>query len=159
MGRGGSRTGQHVLFHSAAVDQRMKTNRHILVIDDDYLDVMTLKRAFKEAEVTNPLVVASNGEEALVYLRNLENPKPSLIVLDLNTPRMNGLEFLQIIKADPQWRRIPVIVLTTSNHEHDRQQSYEFSVAGYIVKPMDYDAFVQIVKTIAAYWMLSELPD
>ena len=87
----------------------------------------------------------------------MKNERP--ILLDLNMPRMNGIEFLRIVKADPALRRIPVVVLTTSREEEDKLNSFDLSVAGYMLKPVDYQKFVEVVKTIDLYWTLSELPD
>jgi CheY-like chemotaxis protein len=109
--------------------------------------------------VDNPLARAQNGEEALEYLSNPCNEKPCVILLDLNMPKMNGTEFLGIAKADPLLRKIPVIVLTTSNEERDVMESFRRSVAGYIVKPVDYRKFVEAIRTIDLYWTLSELPE
>jgi CheY-like chemotaxis protein len=136
----------------------MKADYPVLAIEDDLLEAMTLRRAFRDAGIKNPLHIVSGGEEALKFLLETKSMKPALILLDLNMPGMTGLEFLRIIKSNTILKQIPVIVLTTSNHEHDRNQAFELSVAGYIVKPMDYDAFVHIVKIIRVYWMINELP-
>ncbi|MBI5816010.1 MAG: response regulator [Nitrospinae bacterium] len=138
----------------------------ILLVEDDVVDVKTVKRAFKENRITNPLYIAGNGEEALAFLRRegqFNNPeaapRPGIILLDLNMPVMNGIEFLKVVKADEDLKRIPVIVLTTSKEENDRVNSYNLSVAGYIIKPVEFDKFVEAVKTIKLYWSLSLLPD
>lgn len=131
----------------------------ILLVEDDQMDVMTILRAFKEAGVSNSLHIAPDGEEAISYLEDASHPAPRLILLDLNMPRMSGLEFLRIAKGDSKWRSIPVVVLTTSDQLSDRQQCYDLSVAGYIVKPMDYSAFVDVVKTVKAYWDINEFAD
>lgn len=136
----------------------MKNHKPILLVEDDLVDAMTIRRALKELKVMNPLDVAGNGEEALAHLRNTEISLPCIILLDLNMPRMGGLEFLEIIKQDVVLRRIPVIVLTSSREEQDRIRSFEQSVAGYMVKPVDYEQFVDVVKTIDLYWTLSEMP-
>ncbi len=136
----------------------MRPNTPILLVEDDEVDRMTVRRALKEIHVTNQLQVAGNGEEALVALRESANERPGIILLDLNMPRMNGVEFLRIIKADPGLRRIPVIVLTSSREEQDRVESFNLSVAGYMIKPVDYRQFVEVVRTIDLYWTLSELP-
>lgn len=137
----------------------MRTSKPILLVEDDSVDAMTVKRALKELKVTNPLVLQSNGEEALKYLRTDDNNKPCVILLDLNMPKMNGIEFLKIAKADAVFRQIPVIVLTTSKDDRDKVESFQFSVAGYIVKPTDYKKFVEAIKTVDLYWSLSELPN
>ena len=108
--------------------------------------------------MNNPLVITSNGEEAIGYLRDHEKHKPCMILLDLKMSRMNGVEFLEVIKKDEMLRRIPVIVLTTSREEQDRVRSFDFGVAGYMVKPVEYGQFVEMMRTIDLYWTLSELP-
>jgi len=92
----------------------MKSLRTILLVEDDRVDAMTVKRAMKEINITNPLEIARDGEDALAYLRDERNERPCIILLDLNMPKMNGIEFLNILKQDPVLKRIPVIVLTTS---------------------------------------------
>jgi len=104
-------------------------------------------------------VPVGNGEEALDYLRDPTTEKPGIILLDLNMPKMNGIDFLKIAKQDPALKRIPVIVLTTSKDERDRVDSFNLGVAGYMLKPVDYIQFVEVVKAIDLYWTLSELPD
>ena len=130
----------------------------ILLVEDDIVDVMTVKRAFKEINITNSLSVTGNGEEALEYLKDENNEKPGLILLDLNMPKMNGIEFLKIIKNNEAHKSIPVVVLTTSKEEQDKLSSFNYSVAGYIIKPVDYTQFVEAVRTIKMSWTLSELP-
>jgi len=120
---------------------------------------MTVKRALKELKVTNQLVCTINGEEALEYLRNQSNRKPCVILLDLNMPKMNGIEFLRIAKVDKALKKIPVVVLTTSKEEQDVVESFNLGVAGYIVKPTDYKKFVEAIRAIDLYWTLSELPN
>jgi CheY-like chemotaxis protein len=120
---------------------------------------MTVKRALKDLKVANQLVRTGNGEEALVYLKDENNTKPCVILLDLNMPKMNGIEFLKVIKADESFKRIPAIVLTTSKDDQDRIQTYQLSVAGFIVKPVDYVKFVEAMKIIDLYWTLSEMPN
>jgi len=131
----------------------------VLLVEDDSIDAMTVRRAFRELRVTNPLQHVINGEEALAYLQDATNEKPCVILLDLNMPKMNGTEFLRIAKADPILKSIPVVVLTTSSEERDVVESFRLSVAGYIIKPVDYKNFVEAVRTIDVYWTLSELPE
>lgn len=120
---------------------------------------MTIRRAFKEIDVANPVLVAGNGEEALAMLRDHLPARPCLILLDLNMPRMNGLEFLTAIKGDDELRQIPVVALTTSRAEQDRLECFNLGVAGYMTKPVDYRQFVEVARVITLYWTLSELPD
>ena len=136
----------------------MNDLKPILIVEDDEVDAMTVKRALKEIKVTNRLETVGNGEEALDYLRNENNSKPCIILLDLNIPRMNGIEFLKVIKEDEVLKIIPVIVLTTSKEEQDRLESYKLSVAGYMLKPVSYLQFVDTMRTIDLYWTLSKLP-
>ncbi len=136
----------------------MNLHKSILLVEDDDLDAKTVKRALNELHVANPLVRVTNGEEALAWLRDSVNPTPGLVLLDLNMPVMNGIEFLRVAKADAKLRRIPVVVLTTSRLEADKVASFDFSVAGYLVKPVDYPQFVEVVRTLNLYWTLSETP-
>lgn len=136
----------------------MKGMRTILLVEDDRVDAMTVKRALKAIHVNNPVSQAGNGEEALVWLQNPHNERPCIILLDLNMPRMNGIEFLDAIKQEEAFRTIPVVVLTTSKDELDRARSFDLGVAGYMVKPVDYLQFVEVIRTINLYWTLSELP-
>ena len=137
----------------------MRDYKPILLLEDDTVDAMTVKRALRDLKVTNPLVRAANGEEALVYLRDETKTKPCVILLDLNMPKMNGIEFLKIAKADDKLRRIPAIVLTTSKDDQDRFATFQLSIAGFIVKPVDYIKFVEAMKIVNLYWTLSELPN
>jgi len=136
----------------------MRNYRPILLVEDDNVDAMTVKRALKDLKVTNRLVHSANGEEALDYLRNDDNEKPCVILLDLNMPKMNGIEFLKVAKTDEILKRIPTVVLTTSKDDRDKVESFELNVAGYIVKPVDYKKFVDAIRIINLYWTLSELP-
>jgi Response regulators consisting of a CheY-like receiver domain and a winged-helix DNA-binding domain len=135
----------------------MKNAKPILLVEDDRVDAMTVRRALKDIKVANRLDVVGNGEEALEFLRERKNEKPCIILLDLNMPKMNGIEFLKILKQDEFLRMIPVIVLTTSREEQDKMESFKFGVAGYMIKPVDYLQFVEVMKTINMYWTLSEL--
>ena len=134
------------------------TNRPILLVEDDQVDIMTVKRALKEIHVTNPVVNLENGDEALTHLRDPNNVKPCIILLDLNMPIMNGIEFLQVAKHDAQLKRIPVVVLTTSAEQQDKVNSFDLGVAGYMAKPVDYRQFVEVMRSIDAYWTISEMP-
>jgi CheY-like chemotaxis protein len=137
----------------------MQHSKPILLVEDDAADVMIVKHAFNDLKITNPLVHTSDGEEALEYLRDETNKRPIIILLDLNMPRMNGFEFLKAVKADKSLKKIPVIVLTTSDADQNIVESYELSAAGYIVKPVDYKQFVEAIRTIDVYWTLNRLPN
>ena len=132
---------------------------NILLVEDDQVDVMNVQRAFKKSRITNPLWTAENGIEALEKLRGGKIPLHRLLVLlDLNMPRMNGIEFLKEIRADGDLRHLPVVVLTTSDDERDRIEAYNLNVAGYIVKPVTFMNFVEAMATLNKYWMLVEMP-
>ena len=130
----------------------------IMLVEDDQVDAMMLRRALKELRVANRLIYTENGEEALAYLRDPALANPSIILLDLNMPVMGGIEFLQVAKQDAVLKRIPVVVLSTSDEPEDKLASFNLGVAGYICKPMDYRSFVEAMRTVDAYWTLSELP-
>lgn len=134
------------------------SDKPLLLVEDDQVDVMTVIRALKEIKVTNPVVNLENGEEALKFLRDPANEKPCIILLDLNMPIMNGIEFLQVVKHDALLKRIPVVVLTTSEEQQDKINSFDLGVAGYMAKPVDYRQFVEVMRTIDAYWTISEVP-
>jgi CheY-like chemotaxis protein len=136
---------------------------NILLVDDDDIDVKNVKRAFVKNKIINPLFTAGNGHEALDVLRGTgEQAMPKerrLVLLDLNMPKMNGLEFLREIRQDPDLRCLTVIVLTTSADERDRVEAYNFNVAGYIVKPVTFVAFVEAMAVLNTYWSINELPE
>ena len=134
------------------------TCKSIMLVEDDQVDTMTVRRALKELHVMNPLQHVENGEEALNFLRNPANPRPCLILLDLNMPIMGGIEFLQIAKKDESLKGIPVVVLTTSEEQEDKVESFQLGVAGYMRKPVDYPHFVETIRAIDAYWTISEFP-
>jgi CheY-like chemotaxis protein len=135
---------------------------HILLVDDDEVDVMNVQRAFKKNNIVNPLYVAGDGLEALALLRGdggvaVPNQR-RLVLLDLNMPRMNGLEFLRAVREDPELRNITVVVLTTSDDDRDKVEAYNLNVAGYILKPVTFTAFVEAMATLNKYWAINELP-
>ncbi len=143
----------------------MKDSVPILLVEDGKIDIKNVERAFYKNKITNPLYVTRNGEAALAFLRRqppyanpIESPRPGLILLDINMPVMNGIEFLQAMKTDDALRDIPVVVLTTSHEERDRLESFKLGVAGYIIKPVDFAKFVEAIRVIDLYWKLSELP-
>ena len=136
----------------------MKSSKPILLVEDDNVDAMTVRRAMKDLNVPNGIIHQLDGEDALEYLRSSDNKRPCVILLDLNMPRMNGIDFLKIIKNDDELKKIPVIVMTTSKDERDKMESFEFSVAGYIIKSTDYKKFVEALKILNLYWTRSELP-
>jgi CheY-like chemotaxis protein len=137
----------------------MRSSKPILLVEDDRLDAMIVRRALNDLKVTNEIVHTASGEEALEYLRSEGNKKPCLILLDLNMPKTNGVDVLRIVKADEVLKKIPVVVLTASTEEQDVIETFKLSVGGYIVKPVDYIKFVEAMRTVTLYWTLSEFPD
>ncbi|SEJ19044.1 Response regulator receiver domain-containing protein [Dyadobacter koreensis] len=133
----------------------------ILLVEDDEVDIMNVKRAFKKNNISNPLVVAHNGIEALALLRSTEAdaPKPRIILLDLNMPKMGGIEFLKEIRQDPELAALSVFVMTTSNEDGDKIDAFNLNVAGYILKPLSMDRFIAAVSTLKSYWTLCEYPE
>ena len=132
---------------------------HILLVEDDQIDQMNVKRAFERNKIMNPLYIAENGVEALDMLRDGRVPdERRLILLDLNMPRMNGIEFLKTLRADEKLGATPVVVLTTSNDEQDKVQAYNLNVAGYLVKPVTFSNFVELTAALNKYWTLVEMP-
>ncbi|AKQ45259.1 chemotaxis protein CheY [Rufibacter radiotolerans] len=131
---------------------------NILLVEDDEVDIMNVQRAFKKNNINNPLHIANNGLEALEMLRSGAIPMPPIIILDINMPKMNGIEFLQEIRKDPVLNRISVFVMTTSNEDSDKIKAYNLNVAGYILKPLSFEKFVAAVATLDRYWKLCERP-
>jgi CheY-like chemotaxis protein len=132
---------------------------NILLVEDDDVDVMNVKRAFDKNHITNPLFVAGNGLEALDKLRSGEVPQGRRIVLlDLNMPKMNGIEFLRELRNDPALAPTPVVVLTTSNNDRDKIDAFNLNVAGYLVKPVTFAEFSELMVTLNKYWTLVEMP-
>jgi CheY-like chemotaxis protein len=141
----------------------MKELFHILLVDDDQVDVMNVQRAFKKNSITHQLHIAYNGIEALDLLRGTQgkekiNPLPRIILTDINMPKMSGLEFLKELRSDPKLHSISVFIMTTSNDDTDKFDAYNLNVAGYIVKPISFEKFVSTVSILNSYWKLCELP-
>ena len=141
----------------------MNPKINFLLVEDDEVDVKNVQRAFKKNNIKNPLFIAGNGEEALERLRGNSNPPliptPQVILLDLNMPKMGGLEFLQELRKDPRLKSLSVFVLTTSDEEKDKIAAYNFNIAGYILKPIEFGQFVDTIKTLDAYLTLCEFPN
>ena len=132
---------------------------HILLVEDDQIDQMNVKRAFERNKIMNPLYIAENGLEALEMLRDGRVPDGRrLVLLDLNMPKMNGIEFLKSLRADPDLAHTSVVVLTTSNDEQDKVDAYDFNVAGYLLKPVTFTSFVELTAALNKYWTLVEMP-
>ena len=128
----------------------MLSNKSILLLEDDIVDVMTIKRAIKQLNISNELIVNENGEQGLDYL-NQCTELPGLIFLDLNMPKMNGIDFLGAIKPNKKWAQIPIVVLTTSKNEHDELAAFSKGVSGYMIKPVDYAQFKDMIEIIPPY--------
>jgi CheY-like chemotaxis protein len=132
---------------------------NVVLVEDDQVDVMNVRRAFKKNNITNPLFVAGNGVEALELLRSGSVPKKNRVVLlDLNMPKMNGIEFLREIRADAELALTPVVVLTTSNEDKDRVEAFQLNVSGYLLKPVTFTSFVEMMAALNKYWTLVEFP-
>ena len=139
--------------------------RTILYVEDNSLDIELTLEALKESKIANPIVVAHDGLEALEYLKSegaykgRKSGHPCMVLLDLKMPRMDGLEFLSIVKNDAKFKRIPVIMLTSSREEKDLIKGYNLGVNAYVVKPVDFLSLIDIVKQIGAFWaLINELP-
>lgn len=134
---------------------------NILLVEDDEIDIMNVKRAFRKNNIENPLFIANDGLEALNMLSGNEVdkiPKPRIILLDLNMPRMGGIEFLQKIRLKEEFKDISVFIMTTSNEDNDKVEAYKLNVAGYILKPLSMEKFIDAVSTLKSYWKLCEFP-
>lgn len=137
----------------------MEKALNILLVEDDQVDVMNVKRAFEKNRIANPLFVAGDGIEGLRMLRAGEVPaERRIVLLDLNMPRMSGIEFLRELRADPALAATPVVVLTTSDDERDKINAYNLNVAGYLLKPVTFINFVEVMAALNKYWTLVELP-
>ncbi len=136
---------------------------HLLHIEDDGVDKMVVERVLKKLNIVTSLYHAQNGEEALDKLRGTNGqeklaPFPQIILLDINMPRMNGIEFLKELRADDQLKHLSVYMVTTSNDDADRMDAYQYNVAGYILKPVDISQFENTFKILGDYWLLCEFP-
>jgi len=128
----------------------------IMLIEDDIIEIMKLNRAFSTLKLRHKIIEANNGEEALKLLLEKDN-LPDLILLDLNMPRMNGIEFLSILKSDDNLKYIPTIILTTSNNQKDLFECFKIGVSGYVLKPLKYEVYMEKIKIIISYWSINEL--
>lgn len=134
---------------------------NILLVEDDEVDIMNVQRAFRKNNISNPLYVTRNGLEALNVLKgngDMVVPLPRIVLLDINMPRMGGIELLTEMRKHPELRSISVFVMTTSNEESDKIAAYDLNVAGYIVKPLSFEAFANAVAILNNYWQLCEMP-
>lgn len=129
---------------------------NILLLEDDMIEVMKFKRASSSLKINHKITEVNNGEDALCLLKDKLN-LPDIILLDLNMPKVNGIEFLKLLKADERLRYIPTIVLTTSNNKSDLLDCFKIGVAGYVLKPLKYEDYVSKIKKLLAYWSINEL--
>ncbi len=134
----------------------MPSPLNILLIEDDAIEVMKFNRVLASLNVNHKLIEAHNGEEALAVLKEKEII-PDIIILDLNMPRITGIEFLRILKADDYVKYIPAIVLTTSNYHKDVLECYKIGIAGYVVKPLKYEDYVDRIRRTLDYWSINEV--
>ncbi len=137
----------------------MKDQKSVLLLEDSELEIKKVERAFDKLGFENNLIIKVNGKEGLDWLRDNKNPLPGLILLDLNMPVMDGFEFLEKIKDDSVLKRIPVVIMTTSKHPSDKLKGFERQAAGYMVKPVRYSDFLDMLSTLKHYWETSELAD
>ncbi|MFI1743405.1 response regulator [Thalassobellus sediminis] len=134
----------------------MTNTLNILLIEDDMIEIMKFNRTISSLKLNHKIIEANNGEEALVILEKKEE-LPDIILLDLNMPKIDGIEFLKILKADNALKFIPTIVLTTSNNQKDLLECYEIGIAGYVLKPLKYEDYVSKIEKLLAYWSINEL--
>lgn len=128
----------------------------ILFVEDDAIETMKLHRTLKKYDFKHEILEAKNGEEALEILRS-DVPYPDIILLDLNMPRMSGIEMLKILKEDPEMKYLPAIILTTSENRDDLLECYKIGVAGYVIKPLKYSDYEQNIKRLLEYWDVNRL--
>ena len=133
----------------------MKTLK-ILLIEDDMIEVMKLNRAISSLQLPHKIIESNNGEDALLILKDKANI-PDIILLDLNMPKINGIEFLSILKNDNALKYVPTIILTTSSNQRDLLACYEIGIAGYILKPLKYEEYVPKIEKLLGYWSINEL--
>ena len=134
----------------------MSSKLKILLIEDDSIEVMKLNRTIKSLQLEHKIIVTKDGEDALKLL-NQKNCLPDIILLDLNMPKINGIEFLKILKNDKVLKFIPTIVLTTSNNYNDVLECYKIGISGYIIKPLKYEDYVSKIERTLSYWSINEL--
>lgn len=129
-------------------------NGPILLVEDNPVDLDLTLRALKSQHLENPILTARDGEEALAFVEKWEKgePRPVVILLDLKMPKVNGLEVLKVLKSHPEYKTIPVVVLTTSSESSDVKMAYQLGANSYIVKPVDFEKFLDVAKQIDLYW-------
>lgn len=145
------------------IDTNPQDDFVVLVAEDDEHDIVAIRRAWRTLGIRNPLAIVHDGEACLDYLARrgeyADAPQPGLLLLDLHMPRLDGLETLRAIRADPATARLPVVILTTSKAEEDRLRSYDLGANAYIVKPVGFENFTMALRTIHEFWKLVERPE
>jgi CheY-like chemotaxis protein len=135
---------------------------HILLVEDDEVDAEAIVRSFRKEKIANPIWIACDGLEALQFLRGEAGrtriPSPYLILLDINMPRMNGIEFLHSLRRDPELKSSIVFVLTTSNRDEDKLAAYDEQIAGYVLKQRAGENFINLVNMLDSFWRIVEFP-
>lgn len=134
----------------------MEKNLNILLIEDDMIEIMKFNRTISSLKLKHNIVEANNGEEALQILEK-KDELPDVVLLDLNMPKINGIEFLKILKGDDVLKYIPTIILTTSSNQKDLLECYKIGIAGYVLKPLKYEDYVSKIEKLLAYWSINEL--
>lgn len=134
----------------------MNKKLKILLIEDDMIEIMKFNRTLSKLDIHHNIVEAKNGEDALKILQDKDR-LPDIILLDLNMPKINGIEFLTILKNDKDLKYIPTVILTTSNNRKDLLECYKIGIAGYVIKPLKFDDYVQLIKRVLDYWSCNEL--
>lgn len=134
----------------------MEKNLNILLIEDDMIEIMKFNRTISSLKLKHNIVEANNGEEALQILEK-KDELPDIVLLDLNMPKINGIEFLKILKGDDVLKYIPTIILTTSSNQKDLLECYKIGIAGYVLKPLKYEDYVSKIEKLLAYWSINEL--
>jgi CheY-like chemotaxis protein len=134
----------------------MKKNLNILLVEDNLIEIMKMKRAISLLNLNHKLYEAENGEEAIKFLEGKSNT-PDIILLDLNMPRINGIEFLKILKQNGNFKHIPTIILTTSCNQKDLLECFKIGMSGYVLKPLKYEDYVKKIEAVLNYWSINEL--
>ncbi|MGK0420967.1 MAG: CheY-like chemotaxis protein [Polaribacter sp.] len=134
----------------------MKKQLNVLLVEDNLIEVMKMRRTVSLLDLKHNIIVANNGEDALEHLED-KSKFPDLILLDLNMPKVGGIEFLAILKKNNETKHIPTVILTTSDNQKDLEECYRLGVSGYVLKPLKYDDYVEKIKNVLSYWSMNEL--
>jgi CheY-like chemotaxis protein len=134
----------------------MKKQLNVLLVEDNLIEVMKMRRTVSLLDLKHNIIVANNGEDALQHLED-KSKFPDLILLDLNMPKVGGIEFLAILKNNDDIKHIPTVILTTSDNQKDLEECYRLGVSGYVLKPLKYDDYVEKIKNVLSYWSMNEL--